>query len=73
MATEFIRVKSKSTGHEYSLPVDAFDPDAHTKVKGDAEQDGIPVPPVINEKVGEGKQVPAVDTPSGPVSGPSMV
>lgn len=73
MAVEFVRVKSKSTGHEYSLPVDAFDKDVHEKVKGAAEEDGLVVPPVVNEKVGTGKQPEAVDTPSGPQSGPSTV
>lgn len=49
MATEFIRVKSKSTGHEYSLPADAFDPEAHKKVSGPAEEYGVLVPPVISD------------------------
>lgn len=53
MATEFIRVKSKSTGHEYSLPADAFDPEAHKKIAGAAEEDGVILPPVLNEKVTE--------------------
>lgn len=57
MATEFIRVKSKSTGHEYSLPADAYDSDAHEKVRGAAEQDGMVLPPVLNEKVGQVEDV----------------
>ncbi len=71
--TEFVRVKAKDTGHEFSLPVAAFDKDVYEKVSGAAEVDGLIVPPVHNEKVGKGKSPEAVDTPTGPVNGPSMV
>ncbi len=63
MAVEFIRVKSISTGHEYSLPADAFDKDAHKKIAGPAEEDGVVVPPVLNEQVGEVEDVPETVAP----------
>ncbi len=68
MATEFIRVKSKSTGHEYSLPKEAYDKDAHEKVSGPATVDGLIVPPVYNENVGD---VVAVDETVVPKPAPS--
>lgn len=74
MDTEYVRVEDLSTGHVGSIPVGAFDKDAYKKVSGAATDDlGNPLPWVHNEKVGKGKQPTPQDTPTGPVSGPSMV
>lgn len=74
METEYIRVEDLTTGHVGSIPVGAFDKDAYKKVSGAAtDEQGNPLPWVHNEKVAKGKTPKGEDTPTGPVSGPSMV
>ena len=42
---EYVRVKDKATGHEFSLPEGAFDPDDVTVLKKDAtDPGGDPLP-----------------------------
>lgn len=61
---EAVRVRSKSTGHEYSTY--AFDPDAHEKLKEDAvDAGGSLLPAKLNPKVADRKAQPAVDSPTG--------
>ena len=42
---EYVRVKDKSTGHEFSMPAGTFDEDAVTVLKKDAvDPGGAPLP-----------------------------
>lgn len=42
---EYVRVKDKQTGHEFSLPDGSFDPEAVTILKKDAvDAGGSPLP-----------------------------
>ena len=69
---EAVRVRSKSTGHEYTTY--AYDPEVHEKLKGPAlDEAGFFLAPVHNPKIGSRKAPDAPDTPTQPASGPSTV
>ena len=68
---EFLRVKDKETGHEYSVPKVRYDadPDLYTKVDKDAtDPAGTPLPPKyktsVAKKAAEGRTASPVSRTS---------
>lgn len=45
MPRKFVRVRSKSTGHHYSVREDAVNTDVHVPLKQPGERNGRPLPP----------------------------
>lgn len=51
---EYVRVKDKQTGHEFSLPEGSFDPEAVTTLEKDAvDPGGAPLPVKYKTTVAE--------------------
>ena len=50
---EYLRVKDRDTGHEYSVVASAFNADAHERLEKPAVScDGTPLPPKHNVPLG---------------------